>query len=99
MLPGRQVKLTFSTAQTWPRFLSWKCLDKPRASIIARASRTREGLRESQCTTCGELESYPGVSHTRDIVGFTNRAAVLGTVTGRLHFVTGADSLRTDGCI
>ncbi len=32
--PGWQVKLTLSTAEIWPRFLSWKCLDKPRASII-----------------------------------------------------------------
>ena len=41
MLPGRQVKLTFSTAQISPRFLSWKRLDKLRASIIAWASRLR----------------------------------------------------------
>src|ERR1700693_4830400 len=41
MLPGWQVKLTFSTAQIWPRFLSWKRLDKLRASIIVKASHKR----------------------------------------------------------
>jgi len=34
ILPGWQVKLTLSTARISPRFLSWKRLDKPRASII-----------------------------------------------------------------
>jgi len=33
-LPGWQVKLTLSTARISPRFLSWKRLDRPRASII-----------------------------------------------------------------
>src|SRR6266478_4456964 len=34
ILPGWQVKLTLSTARISPRFLSWKRLDRPRASII-----------------------------------------------------------------
>src|SRR5713226_2997935 len=36
ILPGWQVKLTLSTARIWPRFLSWKRLDRPRASIIGK---------------------------------------------------------------
>src|SRR6266404_5443932 len=36
MRPGWQVKLTLSTARISPRFLSWKRLDRPRASIIGK---------------------------------------------------------------
>src|SRR5712664_1112555 len=36
MRPGSHRKLTLSTARISPRFLSWKRLDRPRASIMGK---------------------------------------------------------------
>src|SRR5260370_15936387 len=43
MRPGSQRNLTLSTARISPRFLSWKRLDRPRASIIDDPSQSAPG--------------------------------------------------------
>src|ERR1700688_2284904 len=97
MLPGRQVKLTFSTAQISPRFLSWKRLDKLRASIIARASRLRVRTQVYYVRTHQKLRlGHPHPKGNRP--GLQSDAAI-GTLASACTSSLVLDSLWTNACI
>src|SRR5713101_9374522 len=79
MCPGSHRKLTLSTARIFPRFLSWKRFDRPRASIIKDPSR----------------RIFPAATHTRVTVYYAPGTGNMSAAATESLPVCDLASLRT----